>query len=163
MRLVNVPRPPKVPKPLLRRTKLPRARTRIKPIGKNGARKMRDKAAALRRYFRLKLDGHAKVEGQWQAPCQICGYTVRERHADPAHKERAWKGDDRPTNILAAHRGCHDWMDADKARERVALADAASCATGGVVAWPEAMKENLMATIRAYYTTIRSVIMPSKV
>ena len=100
--------------------------------------------AALDLYFSEARRGIFVFDVDHQVkPCQICGRPLDRDVADPCHKFRRWKGLHAPEYILAGHRACHFWMDAKRAREKVAQESPVSCASGGVVEWPLILKVDL--------------------
>lgn len=81
------------------------------------------------------------------APCQFCSARMMEKISavDAAHKERRWKGDDSFENMCAVEHVCHEWQGQNPEAEKFLLSSPVNIVTGGVVAWPEHLKADLLA------------------
>ncbi len=112
--------------------------------GERGAAKREARKDARAQYFDLhnKAPEHHALR---QAQCQFCTILMTEKVdlVDAAHKLRRWKGNDEPENMAAVHRDCHDWQGQNREAEDFFAACPISVITGGMVLWPQHLKEDL--------------------
>lgn len=116
----------------------------LKRVGKKGRQQKAHKKEALDLYFSKFGWDHDDVRVSF---CQICHQVAFRPLTDPCHKVRAsHQGGEDPTNIVAGHRLCHQWMDGKGSkgeREQVLRASAANCQDGGFIRWPTHLWESL--------------------
>lgn len=167
--LINVPKEKKPPKPLQRKTPLPRAKVnrdpvtfnafefrlptdvrRIKREGKRGRAGRLARKAFVDLYFTL----HGRItEAGWTAPCQMTGREMRREEATCAHKVgrgvRRIHGvpfhGDMEENVVAALWIAHGWQQLRAQATKELIASPVNVRTGGVVKWSGALQGNLDA------------------